>query len=96
MPGSRAASIDLPVPGGPTNSRLCEPVAAISSARLACGWPLYVGEIGGAGYGRIRLWGRVWLHLGVTAQARADLEQMIGGEYRGRVRQRRLVRIGRG
>ncbi len=34
-PGSRAASIDLPEPGGPTINRLCEPAAAISSARLA-------------------------------------------------------------
>ena len=40
MPGRRCASIDLPVPGGPMSSRLCEPAAAISSARLAPAWPL--------------------------------------------------------
>ncbi len=38
--GSRAASIDLPAPGGPTISRLCPPAAATSSARLALSWPL--------------------------------------------------------
>ncbi len=38
--GSRAASIDLPEPGGPTISRLWPPAAAISSARLARSWPL--------------------------------------------------------
>ena len=38
-PGRRAASIDLPEPGGPTNSRLWPPAAAISSARLAFSWP---------------------------------------------------------
>jgi len=31
MPGKRTASIDLPVPGGPTISTLCPPAAAISS-----------------------------------------------------------------
>ena len=39
MPGSRAASIDLPLPGGPTISRWCRPAAAISSARFAFSWP---------------------------------------------------------
>ena len=39
-PGSRAASIDLPAPGGPISSRLWLPAAAISSARLAVSWPL--------------------------------------------------------
>ena len=34
-PGRRCASIDLPLPGGPTISRLWPPAAAISSARLA-------------------------------------------------------------
>jgi hypothetical protein len=34
-PGRRCASIDLPVPAGPTSSRLWPPAAAISSARLA-------------------------------------------------------------
>ena len=38
--GSRAASIDLPAPGGPTINRLCPPAAATSSARLALSWPL--------------------------------------------------------
>ncbi len=38
--GSRAASMDLPEPGGPTMSRLCPPAAATSSARLALSWPL--------------------------------------------------------
>ena len=40
MDGSRAASIDLPAPGGPTRSRLWPPAAATSSARLALSWPL--------------------------------------------------------
>ena len=39
MPGSRRASIVFPVPGGPISRRLCEPAAAISSARLARSWP---------------------------------------------------------
>ena len=39
MPGRRAASIDLPLPGGPTISRWWRPAAAISSARLAFSWP---------------------------------------------------------
>ena len=38
--GSRAASIDLPAPGGPYINMLCPPAAAISSARLALSWPL--------------------------------------------------------
>ncbi len=38
-PGSRRASIVLPVPGGPARSRLCAPAAAISSARRARSWP---------------------------------------------------------
>ena len=38
--GSLWASIDLPEPGGPMNSRLWPPAAAISSARLAPSWPL--------------------------------------------------------
>ena len=40
MVGSRAASMDLPAPGGPTMSRLWPPAAATSSARLALSWPL--------------------------------------------------------
>ena len=36
---SLKANIVLPVPGGPIKIRLCPPAAAISSARLACGWP---------------------------------------------------------
>ena len=39
-PARRCASIDLPVPGGPTISRLSPPAAATSSARLAAAWPL--------------------------------------------------------
>jgi hypothetical protein len=39
-PGSRAASIDLPDPGGPIISRLWPPAAAISTARLAVSIPL--------------------------------------------------------
>jgi hypothetical protein len=38
--GSRAASIDLPAPGGPIIKRLWPPAAATSSARLALSWPL--------------------------------------------------------
>lgn len=38
-PGRRWASMDLPDPGGPTNSRLWPPAAAISSARLAPSCP---------------------------------------------------------
>ena len=49
MPGSRAASIDLPAPGGPTISRLWPPAAAISSARLAFSWPLTSRRSGKAG-----------------------------------------------
>ena len=39
MPGSRRASMVLPVPGGPISRRLCAPAAAISSARRARSWP---------------------------------------------------------
>jgi len=38
-PASRRASIDLPVPGGPTISTLSWPAAATSRARLAALWP---------------------------------------------------------
>ena len=39
IPGSRRASIVLPVPGGPASSRLWPPAAAISSARRARSCP---------------------------------------------------------
>ena len=45
--GSRAASIDLPAPGGPTMRRLWPPAAATSSARLALSWPLMSAMFGG-------------------------------------------------
>ena len=51
-PTSRCASIDLPVPGGPTSSTLCPPAAATSSARLAMAWPLTSRRSGKAGAGR--------------------------------------------
>ena len=38
--GNRCASIVLPVPGGPTKSKLCPPAAATSNARRAESWPL--------------------------------------------------------
>src|SRR5256885_3478158 len=38
-PAKRAASIDLPVPGGPTISTLWPPAAATSSARFVCACP---------------------------------------------------------
>ena len=39
MPGSRRASIVLPVPGGPASRTLCSPAAASSSARRPRSWP---------------------------------------------------------
>ena len=39
IPGSRRASIVLPVPGGPASSTLCSPAAASSSARRPRSWP---------------------------------------------------------
>ena len=39
IPGSRVASMVLPVPGGPSKIRLWPPAAAISMARLAWCWP---------------------------------------------------------
>ncbi len=39
IPGKRRASIVLPVPGGPISKTLCEPAAAISSARRARSCP---------------------------------------------------------
>ena len=39
MPGRRAASMDLPDPGAPTNSTWWRPAAAISNARLAFSCP---------------------------------------------------------
>ena len=61
--GRRAASIDLPAPGGPFISRLWPPAAAISRARLAPSWPLMsrrsdIGPAGAAtaGCGRAITW----------------------------------------
>ena len=48
-PGSRRASIVLPVPGGPASSRLCRPAAAISSARRARSWPRTSARSGSGG-----------------------------------------------
>ena len=39
MVGRRLASMLLPEPGGPMSSTLWQPLAAISRARLAYGWP---------------------------------------------------------
>ena len=47
--GRRRASIVLPVPGGPESRRLCEPAAAIVSARIAYGVSADVGEIDAVG-----------------------------------------------
>jgi hypothetical protein len=38
-PVMRSANMVLPVPGGPTSSRLCAPAAETSSAHRASGWP---------------------------------------------------------
>ncbi len=43
-PGSHCASIDLPVPGGPTSSAECWQAAATSIARRACTWQAGVGQ----------------------------------------------------
>ena len=48
IPGSRAASMDLPEPGGPIISMLWPPAAATSSARLADSWPLMSRRSGSA------------------------------------------------
>ena len=45
-PGSRCASMLLPVPGGPTSRMLCPPAAATSSARLRRRLAANIGEIG--------------------------------------------------
>ena len=45
MVGSRLASMDLPVPGGPMSSTLWPPAAAISNARFTDSWPFDLGEI---------------------------------------------------
>jgi hypothetical protein len=68
-PGSLAAIIDLPEPGGPMNSRLWPPAAAISSARLAFSWPFTSRRSGALpasttrpGVGGDRIWvPRKWL-----------------------------------
>ena len=68
-PGSLWASIDLPEPGGPVNSRLWPPAAAISSARLAPSWPFTSRRSGqawpstiGPGWGAPSTWTpRKWL-----------------------------------
>ena len=39
MEGKRLASMDLPLPGGPTISTLCPPAAATSRARFTFSWP---------------------------------------------------------
>ena len=39
-PGKRLASMVFPVPGGPIKSRLWRPLAAISNALFARGWPI--------------------------------------------------------
>src|SRR6185437_14673895 len=47
--GRRAASMDLPAPGGPTSSRLWPPAAAISSARRAVSMPFTSARSGPGG-----------------------------------------------
>jgi hypothetical protein len=70
----------LPQPGGPMNSRLCAPAAAISSARLAA----RVGEIApcaACGAARARPGRFVRPEQAPAAQVCADIEQVIGGAH---------------
>ena len=50
MPGSRCASIDLPVPGGPVIKRLWPPAAAISNAIRAVCCPLTSAKSGSTAF----------------------------------------------
>ena len=58
IPGSRRASMVLPLPGGPKKSRLWPPAAAISSARLAGSCPTTSERSNGGGASQARSAGR--------------------------------------
>jgi len=78
--GSRAASIDLPEPGGPIIRRLWPPAAATSRARFALSWPLMSSRSGIAGSASRTLGcGRdsTWLPLKWLASAISELAAMI-------------------
>ena len=70
MPGSRRASIVLPVPGGPASSRLCRPAAASSSARRARSWPRTSARSGCGRLERVRARRRQRVGLELAAQVR--------------------------
>ena len=73
IPGSRRASIVLPIPGGPARSRLWPPAAAISSTRLARSWPRTSPRSGtsAGATGRARL-GRGRIALAAEVRDRLD------------------------
>ncbi len=95
-PARRRASIDLPVPGGPTMSRLSWPAAATSSARLAAPWPRTSTQVVQRRRGaraRSGRGSRSAARVGAIAgQERAhDVEQVVGAAHREAADQRRLV-----
>ena len=75
-PGSRAASIDLPAPGGPISNRLWPPAAAISSAALGALHALHVGRSGPRGRRPPRRRLRRGQHLGAAEMV--DQRQQVG------------------
>ena len=79
IPGKRRASIVFPVPGGPISRRLCEPAAAISSARRARSCPRTSARSGASelvGVLRQRL---VRRSLDLSSKVRDDLSQVADG-----------------
>ena len=98
-PTKRCASIDLPVPGGPTIKTLWPPAAAISSARLAPAWPLTSAQSARRAGVRIAAGARrrrTARHRAASRrqQCAHDIEQVRGAVDRPAVDQRRLVGAG--
>ncbi len=90
-PGRRCASMLLPLPGGPINSRLCSPAAAISSARRAPAWPRTSARSGARPRSkRRRLHWRCGRERLQPARKTAYVPQMTGHEHARLPRQRCL------
>ena len=65
IPGNRRANMVLPLPGGPTNTRLCPPAAAISNARRASACP-FTSSKSSAYWYPSRSWAMPSTFIGVT------------------------------
>ena len=91
IPGKRRASIVLPVPGGPISKTLCEPAAAISSARRARSCPRTSARSGASGLVGVLRQGLVRRGLDLSAEVRDDLGEVAHG-HRLDARERSLGR----